>query len=80
MTERLIVPIKKVGNDKWGALAYIAHNFHIVGEKVDLIEKRFTFAGQHRVQLYSFKKNVYFKIPDGTTLDITDVQPTRRQS
>lgn len=81
MMERLSVPVKKVDGDKWGCLAYIAANFHIVGEKVDLVDKRFTFAGQHRVQLYSFKKSVYFKIPEGTNLDISGVQtaPARRQ-
>lgn len=83
MTDRISIPIKKVGTVSWGALAMLAEAHEICGEKVDCINDKFSFAGGHRVRLYKFKKNVYWKIPVGVTLDISAVQsatpPQRRR-
>jgi hypothetical protein len=67
--------VKVVGSTRWGDLASLANAHEIIGEKCQLVEENFTFAGQHRVRLYRFKKNVHFKIPEGTTLDIAAVVP-----
>ena len=47
----------------------------IVGEKVWEADSNYKFAGQHRVRLYKFKKNVCFKVQAGVQLDIAAVTP-----
>lgn len=77
------VPIKLVGKDSWADLGALSLAHEIVGERVDLKDGNFSFAGGHRVRLYKFKKNVHFKVPDGISLDIEDVKaepnPSRRK-
>jgi hypothetical protein len=76
------VPVRMVGTVRWGALHYMADTHDICGEKVDCIDQKYSFAGQHRVRLYRFKKNVHWRIPIGVNLDIADVPPAeapRRQ-
>ena len=75
MRERIIVSVKVVNGERWGDLAVIGHAHEICGETVKLKNENFSFADGHRVRLYTFKKNVHWKIPAGATLDITDVAP-----
>lgn len=72
---RVLIPVKKVNGENWGDLGAFAISHDIVGEKVHLANENFSFAGGHRVRLYRFKKNVHFKIPQGTQLDIAAVIP-----
>ncbi|PZO50453.1 MAG: hypothetical protein DCF16_12945 [Alphaproteobacteria bacterium] len=82
--KRLTIPVKSVGSDDWGELSAFGPSVvhQVCGEVVNLANPNFSFAGGHRVRVYSFKKNVHWKIPGGTTFDIGDVKPAdppRRQ-
>jgi hypothetical protein len=75
MRSRVSVPVKVVGRDHWGDLAALAISHEICGEKVVKKDNNFSFAGEHRVRLYRFTKNVHWRIPTEVELDITDVTP-----
>jgi hypothetical protein len=75
MSDRVRVPVKLIDGVRWGALSLLADNHLICGETVKMKQENFTIAGQHRVRLYSFKKNVHWKIPDGVSLDVAEVPP-----
>jgi hypothetical protein len=75
MSDRIRVPVKIVGTERWGQLNLLGDAHLICGETVKLKDENFSFAGQHRVRLYSFKKNVHWKIPEGIPLDVADVAP-----
>jgi hypothetical protein len=75
MPDYVRVPIKTVGAEKWGLLSLLSDSHLICGESVRQKDENYSFAGQHRVRLYSFKKNVAFKIPEGVSLDIAGVPP-----
>lgn len=82
MTEKICIPIREVRGEKWGALSYLGPNHEIVGEDVKCVNYRYSFAGNHRVQLYRFKKNVHWRLPKGVDLDISEVdklRPRRRK-
>lgn len=76
MRDRLSVSLKVFGSHKWGDLNAFGLTHEIVGETVSMKDQNFTFIGGHRVRLYSFKKNVHWRIPMGTELDISEVKPT----
>jgi hypothetical protein len=67
------VPIKVLGGERWGQLSYFGDTHLICGETVKQKDEKYSFAGGHRVRLYSFKKNVHWKIPEGISLDIAAV-------
>lgn len=72
--EPIRVPLKEVNGEYWGELQRISDGQHFIcGEKVKLVKENYSFAGGHRVRLYSFRKNVHWKIPIGVELDIADV-------
>jgi hypothetical protein len=75
MADRIRVPIKTVGTERWGQLSAFGESHLICAEAVKLKDEKFSFAGGHRVRLYSFKKNVHWKIPEGAAFDIADVTP-----
>jgi hypothetical protein len=75
MADRIGVPVKVIDGVRWGQLNLIAESHLICGEIVREKNQSFTLAGQHRVRLYSFKKNVHWRIPDGISLDVTGVPP-----
>jgi hypothetical protein len=75
MADHVNVPIKMLGTDRWGQLSVFGDSHLICGESVKLKEANYSFAGGHRVRLYSFKKNVHWKIPEGASLDIAAVAP-----
>jgi hypothetical protein len=75
MAERASIPVRVVNGEKWGDLNSIQSTHEICGEKVDMVNSNFSFAGGHRVRLYRFRKNVHWRIPAAITLDITDVKP-----
>ena len=74
---RVRIPVKSHKNVQWGQLSMLGSSWDIVGEKVQRVNDKFSLFGQHRVRLYRFKKNVHFKIPEGTDLDISRVRPDR---
>lgn len=85
MRDKVSVPIRKVGSTQWGDLSAFASTHEFVGEKVEKINDNFSFAGQHRVRLYRFRKTVHWLIPHSVRLDISDVElpttkPARRPS
>jgi len=75
MADHVRVPVKIVGTERWGQLSLLGDTHLICGESVNLKDASFSFAGGHRVRLYSFKKNVHWKIPEGISLDIAAVPP-----
>jgi hypothetical protein len=75
MAEHVRVPVKVIGTDRWAQLNLLGDAHLICGETVKLKDEKYSFAGQHRVRLYSFKKNVHWKIPEGVSLDIAAVAP-----
>ena len=75
MADHVGVPIKTVGSERWGQLCSFGDSHLICGETVKLKEEAYSFAGGHRVRLYSFKKNVHWKIPEGISVDIAEVSP-----
>ncbi len=77
MVSHVRVPVKEVRGQRWGALAYLSHNHEICGEEVRCIDSRYSFIGRHRVQLYKFRKNVFWRIPEGVSLDISKVAQTQ---
>ena len=74
MRSRIPVPVKIVNGERWGDLAALATSHEICAEKVNP-KGNISFAGQHRVRLYKFTKNVHWKIPTGVELDISEVLP-----
>jgi hypothetical protein len=74
MASHLTVPIKTVGTDRWGQLNFFGETHLICGEWVKQ-KSDISFAGGHRVRLFSFKKNVHWKIPEGISLDVANVAP-----
>lgn len=83
MVERISVPIKTVGKEKWADLGAIAISHEIVAETVHLENQFFSFAGGHRVRRLKAKKSVHFLVPAGAMLDISAVEagpaPRRNQ-
>ncbi len=76
MANCIQVPIKLVGTERWGQLSLLSDTHLICGESVKLKDENFSFAGQHRVRLYIFKKNVHWKIPlEAISLNIASVSP-----
>lgn len=75
MADSVRVPTKIIDGARWGQLSLLADHHLICGEDVREKNRNFTFAGQHRVRLYSFKKNVHWKIPEGLQLDVAGVAP-----
>jgi len=83
MLKKLSVPIKTIGMEEWAQLSAFGKDHIFCAEDCRIKDQNYTFAGQHRVRLVSLKKNVHWKIPAGTSLDVTDVPPagtpSRRQ-
>jgi hypothetical protein len=75
MSDGIRVPVKVVGADRWGQLSMFGEHHLICGEDVRVKDQNYTFAGGHRVRLYSFKKNVHWKIPAGIQLNVEGVPP-----
>jgi hypothetical protein len=75
MADHVRVPIKVIGTERWGQLSFLGDSHLICGESVKLKDENFSYSGGHRVRLYSFKKNVAFKIPAGISVDIAEVPP-----
>lgn len=76
MSEIIKVPIVLNGTEKWGALSHLTTGaIDVVAESGGIHSEKFTFKGQHRVRLYRLKKNVHFKVPLGTELNIAAVPP-----
>ena len=74
-TKFVKVPVKKVNNENWGQLSFFGTKHSFCGEKIQLKDQNYTFAGEHRVRLYSAEKNVHWCIPQGVQLDISGVPP-----
>jgi hypothetical protein len=75
MLKRISVPIKTLGSDEWAQFSIFGQNHIFCAEEFRVKEQNYSFAGQHRVRLLSLKKNVHWKIPAGTPLDVTEVPP-----
>lgn len=80
MVDHVKIPIKIIRGEKWGDLSSLSLTHRVCGETVHRYDD-FSFAGEHRVRLYGFKKNVHWKTPEGTPLDVSAVspQPPRRR-
>jgi hypothetical protein len=80
-TEFIRVPVKKVNRERWGQLTVFGDRHEFCGNDIHLRNENFSFAGGHRVRLYVARGNVHWRIPEGVSLDITQVQaenPPRR--
>lgn len=73
------VPTVVVNGEKWGDLSAFGGTHEICGTQVNS-RKDISFKDGHRVRLYQFKKMVHWRIPKGTELDISDVEPDRRRA
>lgn len=77
------VPVKRHDSADWGDLcSWNNVAVEVIAERVDRRDDKYTFIGNHRVRRLKLKKNVHFKLPQGTALDISDVKPAtapRRQ-
>jgi hypothetical protein len=81
VVERISVPIRLVGQEKWADLGAIALSHEIVAEVINLENQFFSFAGGHRVRRLRARKSVHFLVPTGAVLDIASVPagpPPRR--
>lgn len=81
MTKYVQVPIVEHDGKKWGALAHLALDHEITCEStIKCINEKYSFRGGHRVRVYKFKKQVYWKLPSqAIEIDISDVPPRRKQ-
>ncbi len=76
MSKRFVqIPVKNVSGDEWAELNAFGADHVICGEKFSIKDQNYSFAGGHRVRLYSIKKNVHWKIPIGVALNVTAVPP-----
>jgi hypothetical protein len=75
MSDRICIPVKIVGSDRWGQLSAFGNQHIISGERCDVKDQNYSFSGGHRVRLYSIKQNVHWKIPAGIQLDVSQVAP-----
>jgi hypothetical protein len=75
MPKTVKVPIKTVGTEEWAQLSVFGRDHVVCAEDYWIKDENYTFAGQHRVRLLSLKKNVHWKIPAGTPLDVAGVPP-----
>ena len=73
------IKIRVIDHDgsQWAALSDFGKDHEIIGEAFRCVDQQYSFRGGHRVRLYKVKKQVFWKIPSGTSLDISDV-PLRR--
>lgn len=81
MASFLRVPITKWDKASWGALNYFGNTHVICAERLMRGDENYTFAGGHRVRLFTVRNNVHWKIPEGIQLDISSVpsaNPARR--
>jgi hypothetical protein len=73
MRDRLTVSLKSYQGERWADLNSFGLTHEFCGEVVKMKDEKFSFLGGHRVRLYSFKKNVHWRIPSGIEVDISDV-------
>jgi hypothetical protein len=73
MNERVIIPVREYGGQKWGWLSSICPDHEIVGYDFRRVVENYSFLGGHRVRLYKVKGNVHFKIPTGAIFNISAV-------
>jgi hypothetical protein len=73
--QHISIPVKKVNNENWGQLSFFGKKHIFCGEKIELKNNNYSFAGEHRVRLYNAEGNVHWRIPPGVDLDISRVTP-----
>lgn len=76
---RINCPIVTVNNADWACLATFAERHEFCAEVFREKNEQFSFADGHRVRVYSAKKNVHWKLPQGINMDISEV-PVAGQS
>ena len=78
MPEIIRIPVKVVNNEKWAQLNLFGNTHVICGERFKPKKENYTFAGGHRVRLFTVKNNVHWRIPSGIQLDIREVAPANQ--
>jgi hypothetical protein len=73
------VPIIEHDGYRWGALAYFGKDQEFTGEDFKCVDQKYSFKGGHRVRIIRIRKQVYWRLPSGINLDITDVAMRRVQ-
>ena len=69
MNNIISIPIKYVNKARWSKLGFFGGNRHeICAESMKVKKGKYSFAGEHRVCLYTVKDNVHWKIPDRPAL------------
>lgn len=73
MTKCIQVPIIEHNGHKWGALASFGSDHEITCEAtIKCVDEKYSFKGGHRVRLYRFKKQVYWRLPSSAVeIDIS---------
>lgn len=72
------VPTVKVNGDLWGDLSVFGGTHEVCGTQVSQ-RRDVSHKDGHRVRVYQFKKMVHWRLPSGTELDISEVDPTKRR-
>lgn len=75
MSRVIRVPVKVIRGEEWGDLNALSIAHEIVGEQIHIKDSKHSHAGGHRVRIYHFKKNVYWRTTTGMDLNITEVDP-----
>lgn len=73
------IPTLRVNGTLWGNLSAFGTTHEICGTEVR-DRRDLSFKGGHRVRVRQFKKMVYWRVPDGTELDISEVNAGRRRA
>ena len=73
------VPIRVVNGEKWGNLSVFGKDHEFCGTRFRQL-RDISFLNQHGTRLIELKQMVHWRIPTGTELDISDVNPDRRRA
>lgn len=75
MKRAVRIPIKVVGGSQWGVFYKQGSGHELAAYRPTISKKDISFAGGHRMRLVKIKHDFYWRIPEGTPLDIGGVPP-----
>lgn len=69
------IPVKVVNGTQWGVFYKSGSGHELATYRPTITKKDVSFAGEHRMRLVKIKGDFYWRIPEGTVLDIGGVAP-----
>ena len=69
------IPVKVVNKKPWGVFYKQGSGHELVAYRPNIVNKDISFAGGHRMRRVKIKDDFYWRIPEGTPLDIAGVSP-----